>query len=115
MNKRSKLELDLAASRYYIIALTETHLENSVSDSEILPNNYLVFRRDRKSHGRHGGGVLIAVSDHIKPVPHESVQSEFEFILFPTIVKLLLVSFTVLPTVKPNPPKICKLPFRKSA
>lgn len=80
MNKRCKLELDIAASRYDIIALTETHLDNSISDSEILPNNYLVFRRDRRSNGRRGGGVLIAVSDHIKAIPRESLQSESEFI-----------------------------------
>ena len=58
VNKKSKLELDIAASRYDIIALTETHLDNSISDCEILPNNYLVSRRDRKSNGRHVGGVL---------------------------------------------------------
>ena len=80
VNKRCKLELDIAASRYDIIALTETHLDNSISDSEILPNNYLVFRRDRRSNGRRGGGVLIAVSDHIKAIPRESLQSESEFI-----------------------------------
>ena len=80
MNKRSKLELDIAASRYDIIALTETHLDNSISDSEMLPTDYLVFRRDRKSNGRHGGGVLIAVRNHIKAIPRESLQSESEFI-----------------------------------
>ena len=65
-----------------VIALTETHLDNSISDSEILPNNYLVlFRRDRKSNGRLGGGVLIAVSDHNKPIPPESLHSESEFIV----------------------------------
>ena len=69
-----------------IIALTETHLDNSISDSEILPNNYLVFRRDRKSNGRHGGGVLIAVRNHIKAIPRESLQSESEFIFIDILV-----------------------------
>ena len=65
VNKRNKLEIDTAASCYDIIALTETHLDYSISGSEVLPNNYLIFRRDRKSNGRHRGGVLIAVRDHI--------------------------------------------------
>ena len=56
VHKRSKLELDFAVSRYDIIALTKTHLENSISDSEILPNNHLVFRRDCKC------SVLISVT-----------------------------------------------------
>ena len=87
VNKRSKLEIDTAASRYDIIALAEPHLDSSIPDSEVLPANYLIFRRDRKSNGRHGGGVLIAVRDHIKVIPRESLQSESEFkfvdILFP--------------------------------
>ena len=55
-------------------------MDNSISDSEILPTDYLVFRRDRKSNGRHVGGVLIAVRNHIKAIPRESLQSESEFI-----------------------------------
>lgn len=53
----------------FAACLTRRHF-NSISDSEILPNNYLVFRRD----------VLIAVSDHIKAIPRESLQSESECI-----------------------------------
>ena len=45
VNKRNKLEIDTAASRYDIIALTETHLDYSISDSEVLPDNYLIFKR----------------------------------------------------------------------
>ena len=45
-----------------IIVLTETWLNNSFNDHEILPNDFHVYRRDRYSDrtGR-GGGVLIAV------------------------------------------------------
>ena len=86
VNKRSRLELDIAVSRYDIIALTKTHLDNSISDSEILPNNYLVFRRDRQSNGHYGGGVLIAVRNYIKAFPHESLQRESEFIFIDILV-----------------------------
>ena len=79
-NKTSKLELEIAASRYDIIALTETHLDNSISDAEILPSNFTVFRRDRRVNGRHGGGVLIAMQEHIKAVPRDTSQYDSEFV-----------------------------------
>ncbi|CAB3990767.1 Hypothetical predicted protein [Paramuricea clavata] len=41
--------------------LTETHLDSSIGDAEIFPDNYTVFMRDRNKNGRHGGGVLIAL------------------------------------------------------
>ena len=37
----------------------------NVKDSEILNNNYNLFRRDR-SNGKRCGGVLLAVNSHIK-------------------------------------------------
>ena len=80
VNKTSKLELEIAASRYDIIALTETHLDNSISDAEILPSNFTVFRRDRRVNGRHGGGVLIAMQEHIKAVPRDTSQYDSEFV-----------------------------------
>ena len=40
--------------------VTETWLNNNVSNEEILPNGYNIYRTDR-SHGRTGGGVLIAI------------------------------------------------------
>ena len=50
------------------------------------PQNYTVFRRDRKIDGRSGGGVLIATRDYIKAVPRETSQYDSEFIF----VELLL-------------------------
>ena len=43
-----------------IICVTETWLNDTVSDSELLPYNYSIFRKDRNDH-RHGGGVLIGL------------------------------------------------------
>ena len=36
-----------------------------MKDTEILNNNYNLFRRDR-SNDKRGGGVLLAVNSHIK-------------------------------------------------
>ena len=48
-----------ADCKYYAIALTETHLEPGILDSEIYVNNYTVFRQDRAS--RKSGGVAIYI------------------------------------------------------
>ena len=41
-----------------VICITETWLNDTVYDHELLPSGYTIFRNDRK--GRVGGGVLIA-------------------------------------------------------
>ena len=45
-----------------MIAITETWLSNNILNGEILPNYYTLYRRDRASRG---GGVLLAVRDHL--------------------------------------------------
>lgn len=55
-----------AESDYDIISLTETWLNDSEFDGEILSNlNYVIFRRDcdaTLSNKKDGSGVMIAVS-----------------------------------------------------
>ena len=46
-----------------ILAVTETFLDDTISDGEICPGHYQMFRRDRS---RHGGGVLIMIREGIK-------------------------------------------------
>jgi hypothetical protein len=45
--------------QFDIIALSETWLDNSISDALIQLNDYVLYRRDRN---RHGGGVLLYVN-----------------------------------------------------
>ena len=58
---------------FHIVALTETWCHSNISNSEILPKGYTVYRNDRDYRG---GGVLLAVSDSIRsellssPTPH---------------------------------------------
>ena len=42
-----------------IVCITETWLTNMISDPEIIPSNYTIYRNDRYTRG---GGVLIAIS-----------------------------------------------------
>ena len=61
----------------------------------------------RKSNGRHKGGVLIAVRDHIKAIPRESLQTESEFIfvdiLFPNNRKITFGVFYRTPNSETKP------------
>ena len=46
--------------------ITESWRDSTVYDGEMISNsNYCIFRKDRN---RHGVGVFIAVSNHLKPV-----------------------------------------------
>ena len=60
VNKRLDLLAKISALSPDVVMITETYLDNTIADSEILPPNYTVFRLDRN---RHGGGILIAVLD----------------------------------------------------
>lgn len=62
VNKSAFLEADVYSRNFDIIAVTETHLDDSIRSSELFPQKYRVFRRDRN---RTGGGVLVAVSENI--------------------------------------------------
>nr|XP_022921128.1 uncharacterized protein LOC111429451 [Onthophagus taurus] len=63
------------------ICLTETFLNDSISDKELLNSSYTVYRRDRNSTAstkRDGGGVLIAAKHGFHTVPMPSLQSGAE-------------------------------------
>ena len=62
VNKSAFLEADVYSRNFDIIAVTETHLDDSIGSSELFPQSYRVFRRDRN---RRGGGVLVAVNENI--------------------------------------------------
>ena len=46
VNKTALLEVEIATYRYDIMVFTETHLDSTITDSELFPSNYTVFRRD---------------------------------------------------------------------
>ena len=57
------------SSDFTFIYLTETWLSDHISDGEILPNGFVLYRKDRP---KRGGGVLISVKSC---VPSSSVPS----------------------------------------
>nr|CAI5844954.1 unnamed protein product [Callosobruchus analis] len=57
-----------ACNEYPIIAVTESWLESSISDFELFPQTYSFYRSDRdfsSTSCMRGGGVLIAVAEHL--------------------------------------------------
>lgn len=55
----------------HITVLTETWLHEGVSDAEIVPRNFTVYRRDRPSRG---GGVAVILSTHVMVTPLKQID-----------------------------------------
>jgi len=63
--KGKSTELQSLVADFDIICLTETHLDNHIPSSEIIPPaGKMVFRKDRTING---GGVMIAVPESLRP------------------------------------------------
>ena len=62
VNKLDFCQSLIYSKSYDIICITETWLHDQILNNEILPTNYMIYRRDRESCG---GGVLIAVINAI--------------------------------------------------
>ena len=69
VNKLSKFQSFVYTYNFCITCVTETWLSQSIYDGEILPSDYVLYRKDRPSRG---GGVLVAVKDFI---PSFSISS----------------------------------------
>ena len=77
-NKLEQLQNIANVDEDDIIAITETWLNNNIADSEILNNEYIIYRRDRQqSENLRGGGVLLAVKSSLKSsLVHTDESSE---------------------------------------
>ena len=58
----SKFQSFVYSSNFSIFCVTETWLCDFVSDGEILPVNYVLYRKDQPSHG---GGVLVTTRQSV--------------------------------------------------
>lgn len=59
--KTEEFRKKLAKTSYDIVLLTETRLNEDITQSHLFPSSYKVYRRERED--REGGGVLIAVNE----------------------------------------------------
>ena len=62
VKKLTKLQNYVYSSSIDVLIITETWLNDSIFNNEILPDNYTIYHRDRDSRG---GGVLLAIRDCI--------------------------------------------------
>lgn len=69
-------------SSYDIICITETNFDSNIKSSDLFPEDYLVFRRDRQSSTLSktscGGGVLVAVKRGLTPNRKKEWESSAE-------------------------------------
>ena len=69
-NKLREFQDTVHANQYDIVAISESWLTSDISDSELLPWNYDIFRCDRKSPMiSRGGGVLLASRSNLQCSP----------------------------------------------
>ncbi|XP_033759601.1 uncharacterized protein LOC117341849 [Pecten maximus] len=62
LNKVDHLRILLRNHTFDIFTVSESHLDNTIDDSDILIKGYNLFRKDRN---RHGGGVATYIRDNI--------------------------------------------------
>lgn len=61
-NKHPEVEKILTDSKIHVLALMETHLDNSVKNSELHIENCRFYQKDRNSNG---GGVCFYIHSHM--------------------------------------------------
>ena len=71
-----------------ILAITETFLDDQISDSEFQPQGYAVFRKDRNINfycegtyvDNNRGGVLLLIKEELNPTLHPASNVEAELL-----------------------------------
>ena len=80
----SHFDIRSSLNDFHVISLTETWLNESVFDQEILFNSdYDIFRRDRDSSNstkKDGGGVLLAVDSHLASLRRLDLETDIEIL-----------------------------------
>ena len=59
-----------------IVSINETKLDHSINDNEVYLPGYEIVRKDRKTNGRHGGGVCVYVKSNLNYKIREDVSSD---------------------------------------
>ena len=83
VNKLTELELCIKIEQPDIVGITETWLNESISDSELSFEGYTLFRNDRVSAiKKRGWGVAMLVKNELNPV----IRAEFTHDSFPEVL-----------------------------
>ena len=95
MNKFNQFQSVVYTKNFDIICVTETWLNNTVFNNEILPTSYTIYRKDRVNRG---GGVLVAIHNSIpSQLCHTSNSIEIISVHLNIRPKLLLICLYIPP------------------
>ena len=72
-NKVDKITMLLQMCHMDILATTETHLDNKISNQQLKVENYNTYRRDRQE--KQGGRCLVYVKNHICATRLKSLET----------------------------------------
>ena len=76
-----------------IIIACKTHLTPDIRNSELFTSDFTVYRKDRN---HCGGGVLVAVKNHLASLPHPDLDANCEIVWAEVVFQgesLLICSF----------------------
>jgi len=76
--KQDRIENIIDSTKPDIIMATETWLDPTITDNQVFPPNYRLWRNDRKSGT--GGGVLIAIKNTLLSTDIPELQTDCEII-----------------------------------
>lgn len=114
--KTHNLYMNALSQDYDILVLSETWLNDSVFDNELLDNRYNVYRRDRQDcllSKREGGGVLVAVMNKYEVLrkPKWEINCEHLWLILKLRVGSSVEIFNVCALYLPPPLKVEALEY----
>ena len=62
----------VTSDNIHILAISETHLDNSFDDTSVAIQGYNIYRRDKNAYG---GGVAVYIQSHIHVMIREDLMS----------------------------------------
>lgn len=103
--KTHSFKRNILLNPYDVVSLTETWLNDGISDTELFDDRYLVFRRDRnysETGEKYGGGVLLAVRREFTAIDRPDWNSTAEDIW-------VTISYKNKPNSKPKKLHVCTI------
>ena len=71
-----KLRVFMSNNKVDILCINETKLDSFINDNAVHIPNFEIIRRDRRTNGRHGGGICIYIRNNINYKIRHNPQSE---------------------------------------
>ena len=82
-HKINQLNSIVSLSECEVCAITETWLNDDISDCKLLPDEFTIYRKDRSTTipGKRGGGVLLVIKKNIKACRKPELEPDKEIIV----------------------------------